>query len=118
LSVDPAKISETPHVLDEFTKLVYNMSSCYEVVLTRRAAKQLDRMPIYVVRKLEAWRELVEVEGLPEAQKIPGFHDEPLRGIRAGQRSVRLSRAYRAIYRKIEAKIVLILIEEVNKHVY
>ena len=27
-----------------------------------------------------------------------GFHDEPLRGQRHGQRSIRLNRAYRAIY--------------------
>ena len=29
---------------------------------------------------------------------VPGYHDEPLKGHRAGQRSIRLSRAYRAIY--------------------
>jgi proteic killer suppression protein len=41
---------------------------------------------------------LVEEQGIEEAREIPGYHDEPLRGEREGQRSVRLSRAYRAIY--------------------
>ena len=37
--------------------------------------------------------------GLEEIRKIPGYHDEPLRGDRKGQRSIRLSRLWRAIYR-------------------
>lgn len=36
--------------------------------------------------------------GLYEVRKIPGYHDEPLKGKRTGQRSIRLNRAYRAIY--------------------
>jgi toxin HigB-1 len=55
---------------------------------------------------------------LMEARKIPGFHDEPLRGKRAGQRSIRLSRAYRAIYRVVDDVIEFALVEEVHKHDY
>jgi proteic killer suppression protein len=66
-----------------------------------------------------AWVDAVESEGLPEVRKTPGFHDEPLQGRRMGQRSIRLSKAYRAIYRCIEGgAIELILVEEVNKHEY
>ncbi len=36
--------------------------------------------------------------GLSEVRKIPGYHDEPLKGKRKGQRSIRLNIAYRAIY--------------------
>ncbi len=36
--------------------------------------------------------------GLSEVRKVPGYHDEPLKGQRKGQRSIRLSRSYRAIY--------------------
>jgi proteic killer suppression protein len=35
---------------------------------------------------------------LLEVRKIKGFHDEPLKGNRKRQRSIRLSKAYRAIY--------------------
>lgn len=69
--------------------------------------------------KLLGWVRLVEQEGLEEARKIPGFHDELLRGKRLGQRSVRLSKAYRAIYRIDESGTVdLVVVEEVSKHDY
>ncbi len=45
-------------------------------------------------------------------------HDEPLKGDRKGQRSIRLSRSYRAIYRVVKDHVVFILVEEVNKHEY
>ena len=48
--------------------------------------------------KLLAWVGNVEAKGLEEVRKLPGYHDEPLKGQRQGQRSIRLSRAYRAIY--------------------
>ena len=60
----------------------------------------------------------VSVEGLESVRKVPGYHDEALAGTRTGQRSIRLSKGYRAIY-KIEgstAKLVRVL--EVNKHEY
>ena len=48
-----------------------------------------------------------------------GFHDEPLKGKRQGQRSVRLNRAYRAIYVEHETgEVELIEVLEVNKHEY
>jgi len=50
---------------------------------------------------------------------MPGFHDEPLVGPRRGTRSIRLSRAYRAIYRVVrEREAEFVSVEEVNKHDY
>jgi proteic killer suppression protein len=52
-------------------------------------------------------------------RRIPGYHDEPLKGARTGQRSVRLSRAYRAIYEiRADDSIEFVSVEEVNKHDY
>jgi para-nitrobenzyl esterase len=51
-------------------------------------------------------------------RKVPGYHDEPLKGDRAGQRSIRLSRAYRAIYEIRGGTAKFVSIEEVNKHDY
>ena len=52
-------------------------------------------------------------------RKTPGYHDEPLRGERQGQRSIRLSRAYRAIYIiKNDREIEFVSVEEVSKHEY
>jgi len=86
------------------------------VVLGRRAEKQLRILPRHVAAKLLEWIDTVEEESLEEARKIPGYHDEPLRGEREGQRSIRLSRAYRAIYLVVGSATVRI--EEVSKHGY
>lgn len=89
------------------------------VELRRHVEKQLERVPHHVVDKLLAWVRLVEDAGLEHARRIPGFHDEALRGRRSGQRSIRLSRAYRAIYRiGRRGEVEVVLVEEVNKHAY
>ncbi|NJL27742.1 MAG: type II toxin-antitoxin system mRNA interferase toxin, RelE/StbE family [Thermoanaerobaculia bacterium] len=91
----------------------------FRVVLTRQVEKQLRRVPSYVVVKLQAWVEAVEQEGLEQVRKIPGFHDEPLHGPRQGQRSIRLSRLYRAIYEiDSEDNAEIARVEEVTKHEY
>jgi toxin HigB-1 len=40
----------------------------------------------------------VEEYGIVKIRKVPGYHDEPLSNPRKGQRSIRLSRTYRAFY--------------------
>ena len=50
---------------------------------------------------------------------MPGYHDEPLRGPRAGQRSIRLSQVYRAVYTlRRDPMGEIAIIEEVSKHGY
>lgn len=81
--------------------------------------KQLDRIPDPIVRKFRLWVALVEESGIREVRKRKGFHDEPLKGRRQGQRSVRLNRSYRAIYVEHESgQVELIEVLEVNKHEY
>lgn len=82
-------------------------------------SKDLIKIPINVKLKLWRWIKTVQTEGLEEARKISGYHDEPLKGQRLGQRSIRLNKAYRAIYSlHFDATIRIILIEEINKHDY
>ena len=76
-------------------------------------------MPIHIIDKLEGWVKAIEKDGLRQVQKTPGYHDEPLKGKRFGQRSIRLNKAYRAIYTVKKGKeIEFIEIKEVNKHEY
>ncbi len=75
-------------------------------------------VPRHVAIKLGAWVDDVTVRGLEEVRKVPGYHDEPLKGSRAGQRSIRLSRAYRAIYEIRVDDVTFVSVEEVNKHDY
>jgi proteic killer suppression protein len=83
------------------------------------AKKQLSRCPEYIIRKFEYWMDLLQSVGLRAARRFKGFHDEPLHGNRKTQRSVRLSKAYRIIYREIdEQNCEIIEVLEVNKHDY
>ena len=84
------------------------------VLLSRRAQKELRAVPRHVAVKLGAWADDVAVRGLEEVRKVPGYHDEPLRGRRVGQRSVRLSRSYRAIYEINDDGVEFVSVEEVN----
>jgi proteic killer suppression protein len=90
-----------------------------KVVLTENARKDLKKLPIHIFRKFEFWVKQVTLDGIHKVRRIPGLHDEPLKGERQGQRSIRLSRSYRAIYRVVaEGKLELVQVEEINKYEY
>lgn len=74
------------------------MNEIFDVKLSRHVLKRLKKIPLHIVLKLQAWIEDVGCHGLTEVRKIPGYHDEPLRGQRDGEYSIRLNRSYRAIY--------------------
>lgn len=81
--------------------------------------KILPKLPPHILSKLMTWSKGVSSEGLEEMRKIPGYHDEALRGDRLGQRSIRLNRSYRAIYSiQLDGSVRIVLIEEVTKHEY
>ncbi len=88
------------------------------VVLGKQARKQLRKIPQFIVDKLLAWVLAVEKQGLDEVRKIPGYHDEVLRGKLAGMRSIRLSIGYRAYYRIVKEKVEFVYVEGVDKHEY
>jgi proteic killer suppression protein len=90
-----------------------------KVTLSKPAKKDLQRVPIFIARKLLTWVDAVEIDGLEEVRNCRGYHDEPLFGKRRGQRSIRLSKSYRAIYTiRKQGQEVFITIEEVSKHDY
>ncbi len=88
------------------------------VEISGLAAKQLRKVPRHIVNNLTIWILAVEQDGLEEARKVRGYHDEPLKGDRIGQRSIRLSRAYRAIYEIQGDAAAFVSVEEVSKHRY
>ena len=88
------------------------------VEISRSAKKDLKKVPSYIVVKLQAWVNDLEIQGLEEVRKVPGWHDEPLHGKSKGQRSIRLSKSYRAVYVIKKAQIEFVSIEEVHKHDY
>jgi len=88
------------------------------VIISKHAKNDLKKVPSYVALKLQAWINNTEVQGLEEVRKVLGWHDEPLYGKRKGQRSIRLSKSYRAIYVTKKTHIEFVSIEEVHKHAY
>lgn len=95
------------------------MEDSIQIVLAKLAEKQFQKVPSYIQKSLRIWMRSVLTNGLNKTRRISGYHDEPLKGNRTGQRSIRLSRSYRAIYEEYpDGRITLIVILEVNKHDY
>ena len=69
-----------------------------QIAISKKARKDLKKVPKHIVKTFQRWALLVEEVGLVEVRKIKGFHDEPLVGDRSDQRSVRLSKAYWLFY--------------------
>lgn len=92
----------------------------FQVTVAARVIRVLERLPAHITLSLQEWIDSVQVEGLHKTRKIPGYHDEPIKGKeRRGQRSIRLNRSWRAFYRMDETGIIhFIEIVEVNKHEY
>lgn len=89
------------------------------VTVTKFAEKQIRRLPKYIKEDFLEWAHAVEEEGIRRIRMLPGYHDEPLRGDRIGQRSVRLTRAYRVIYEESDrGELIIIAVQEVTHHEY
>ena len=95
------------------------MSDIFDIHLSLKAKKDLKKVPLFIAVKLQIWVDAVGHYGLNEVRKIPGYHDEPLKGKRKGQRSIRLTIAYRAIYTINKSGLIkFVEVKEVNKHEY
>jgi toxin HigB-1 len=97
---------------------VYTADVISLVVLSKKAEKDLATVPTHVALKLQDWVEDVEERGIEAVRRIPGYHDEPLKGALRGQRSIRLTKAYRAYYCVVKDAVEFLRVEGVDKHVY
>ena len=89
----------------------------WEILEHRRTWKQLDRLPVDILKRYEKWKDIVRLSGPSGLRQIKGFNDEALRGEWRGHRSSRLSRQDRVIYR-IERDKVLVEVVSVTAHDY
>ena len=89
----------------------------WEILEHRRTSKQLDRLPLDILKRYEKWKDIVRLSGPNGIRQIKGFNDEALRGEWQGNRSSRLSQQYRVIYR-IERDKVLVEVVSVTAHDY
>lgn len=89
------------------------------VKISKKVQKDVVKIPENLQEKLYFWVRSVSEFGLLKTRQSKGFHDEPLKGDRKGQRSIRLNKAYRAIYvESSDGHIEFVEIVEVNKHEY
>ena len=88
------------------------------VIVSKAAERDLRKVPMHVRFNFFAWLDAVTQQGLEVVRKVPGFHDEPLSGKRFGQRSIRLSKSYRAFYEVEGTTAKLVRVLEINKHEY
>ena len=90
-----------------------------DVRMTKTAHKQFDRLPEHLQHKVLAWITEIAERGLRAVQRSVGLHDEPLKGQRKRERSVRLNRHWRLIYVLRENDIPHIVeIQEFTPHAY
>ena len=89
-----------------------------DVKILKKVEKTLNKIPLHVVIKLQKWIDDVEEIGLEDVMKVKSYHDELCKGKRKGQRSIRLSKSYRAFYKIIKGHVEFVEIQEVNKHEY
>lgn len=89
----------------------------WEIYEHRKAVKQLESLPIDVLKRYEKWKDILLISGPDGLRKVKGFRDEALRGEWKGHRSSRLNIQYRVIYR-IERDLVLVQVINVTPHDY
>ena len=89
----------------------------WEIYEHRNVWKQLDSLPVDVLKRYEKWKDIVFVSGPMGLRAIKGFRDEPLRGEWQGHRSSRLNLQYRVIYR-VEADAVMVQVVALTPHDY
>ena len=89
----------------------------WDVYEHRRLAKQLDVLPVEVLKRYEKWKDIAIVSGPLGLRLIKGFHDEALRGKWQGYRSSRLGVQYRVIY-KVMAKEAILQVVSISPHEY
>ncbi len=89
----------------------------WEVLESRRAEKNIDRLPLHIIEKYEFWKNVVHISGPEGLRAFKGFRDHSLKGDWKGHRSFYLNDTYRVIYRT-DGQEVQVYVVDVNPHDY
>ena len=89
----------------------------WQIFEHRRVIKQIESIPVEILKRYEKWKDIVAISSPTGLRLIKGFHDEALRGEWKGCRSSRLGAKYRIIY-KITEKEVLVQVISITPHEY
>ena len=94
------------------------MINMWRVRESKAARKVLDKAPTEIRKKWDLWLSIVEHAGPEALQRIPGFHDEALKGPLQGHRSSRLNDRCRVIYRVTREELTVHVVEVTRQHEY
>lgn len=83
----------------------------------RGIPKMVRHLPSRIIEEYDVWKELVHRHGPEGLRQFSGYHDEKLKGDRAGQRSSRLSLQYRVIY-AVDRNIITVYVLDITPHGY
>lgn len=84
---------------------------------SKKAKKNIDKLPVHVAEKYEFWKAVVQVSGPEGLRRFPGFHDHALNSAWKTHRSSYLNDSYRVIY-WIDGNSIRINVVDVNHHDY
>jgi proteic killer suppression protein len=98
-------------------KRMYYKAMTYRILFTKQAQKGFASAPPQVKAKLNQWISDVRKDGLSVVRQAPTYRDEPLKGQRQGEHSIRLNHQWRAIY-KVEHNRLTLTLLEVTPHDY
>jgi len=89
----------------------------WEIYEHRKIEKQLQLLPIEILKRYEKWKDIVYISGPEGLKAIKGFRDEALSGKWKGYRSSRLNLQYRIIY-NVENERLFVQVIRITPHDY
>jgi addiction module RelE/StbE family toxin len=89
----------------------------YKVDTSKTADKALKKAPIEIRDYFDAWKNVIQMQGVAGVKAINGYRDHPLKGEWEGARSSSLNDQWRVIYIVME-KEVKVFVFEVTPHDY
>ncbi len=70
----------------DISYLVYIFFSMCKIFEHKKATKQLNLLPVELLKRYEKWKDIVTISGPGGLKLIKGFNDEPLQGEWKGYR--------------------------------
>lgn len=89
----------------------------WEIFEHRRVVRQLQKLPVEILKRYEKWKDIVEISGPQGLRLIKGFNDEALTGDWKGHRSSRVGQQFRVLY-CIEKGRIRVEVVSITAHDY
>lgn len=89
----------------------------YKIEISKSADKTLKKAPVEIRDAFDAWKNVVQLQGVLGLKAINGYRDHALKGDWEGARSSSLNEQWRVVYLVME-KEVKIFVFEVTPHDY